>query len=276
LAIAFLCFLILARGFRGNGFKNIFPAAFALLLPFLVGGGILAAYNAARFGNPLETGIRYQLTDWDYTRRLGEMTSIQNILPNFYNYFFRPAQLSQSFPYLFPLNGKTTWGELNAVAPSLYYGDRVVGLLFSSPIFLLAILSAGGILWDWIRRSRKRKVEGTEASFTPQSESDRMAAALFGATVLLFVPLLLYFYCSERFLMDATPLLSITAAIVMWKVYHLVENHPLERTFLFLMMLCLLVISAVVNTLLGFSGHDLHFRELNPALFEQLSRWIAF
>ena len=73
MAMANLLFIPLALAFwRNRGPSFSFSALPFAVLPYLAVGIALMAYNAARFGNPLEFGQSYQLTWIDQTRYLTE------------------------------------------------------------------------------------------------------------------------------------------------------------------------------------------------------------
>ena len=90
-------------------------------------------YNAARFGSPLDFGIKYNLTTvGDMTLRSGTITSA---VEDFMLYFFSVPKLIGSFPYIDLLKSYPVLG-----AP---FGDEteilVSGILFAAPFALVAL-----------------------------------------------------------------------------------------------------------------------------------------
>ena len=71
----------------------------AFLLPIAVVMAGLMAYNTTRFGSPLEFGAKYQLT---VSNIAANNTSLGFLPLALYHFFFQPATLSPSFPYLSP------------------------------------------------------------------------------------------------------------------------------------------------------------------------------
>jgi hypothetical protein len=80
----------------------------AAVLPAALIGLLLAGYNYARFGNPLEFGFSYQPNNSDLLA-IGQSTSAARIAffwPNLKGYYLQWPTLSPYFPYIFPLNFK--------------------------------------------------------------------------------------------------------------------------------------------------------------------------
>ena len=71
-------------------------AIISLLIPLAVCGFAMAIYNYARFGNPLETGFKYQLTLFD---PLNHYYSVAYIPSNFFVYLAYPVKSIGSFPF---------------------------------------------------------------------------------------------------------------------------------------------------------------------------------
>ena len=104
----------------------------AVLLPIVLVGALLAGWNYARFGNPLEFGFRYQLIALNRAAGEGEM-SWHHLVFNLHRYLLGGARLVEYFPFIA--------GELPGPFP-LPAGhdatDQVYGVLWIAPIVLLA------------------------------------------------------------------------------------------------------------------------------------------
>jgi putative flippase GtrA len=101
----------------------------------------LLAYNAARFGDPLEFGIRYQLTS------SADQTSTKRFSPsyvpfNFRTYFLSTPRWGRYFPFVHP--------SRNIKQPPGYYGiEFTYGALIVCPLVWICALFPG---WIMVRR----------------------------------------------------------------------------------------------------------------------------
>jgi hypothetical protein len=105
---------------------------------FAVGIGLLA-YNWARFGNPLELGLNYQLSTWNEVKKSHFRAAF--IPFNSFLYFLAPPQWGRYFPFVHPI----AYPKL----PAGYYGyEYVYGALIICPV-----LWWGGCLLPLVRRA---------------------------------------------------------------------------------------------------------------------------
>jgi hypothetical protein len=113
--------------------------------PIAVCGLLLAWYNSARFGNPLEFGQSYQLTSSALDRGIGG--NYRNVLPNLYKLLFERPLVIRHFPFLELVNngpfGSETWPD------GIGSMETVCGLLTISPICVAAALL------PWLLRHHK-------------------------------------------------------------------------------------------------------------------------
>lgn len=92
----FVPFLKKARA-EGGSTGAVWGAFRAAIVPFLVVGLLVLAYNAARFGSPFDFGANYNLTTNDMTHRGFHADRIPFGL---YAYLFQPPVLGSQFPFL--------------------------------------------------------------------------------------------------------------------------------------------------------------------------------
>jgi hypothetical protein len=105
-------------------------AALSAGLPLAAVVACLLAYNWARFGNPLEFGLKYQLTD---TGDSGHF-SLSYIPFNFYAYFSSTPQWGRYFPFVHPI--------VHGAFPPGYHGyEFVFGALTVCPLVWWALLA---------------------------------------------------------------------------------------------------------------------------------------
>jgi hypothetical protein len=168
----------------------------SLLIP--VGGCflLLAAYNQARFGSPLNWGEQSALTS-DYSH-IGHWAQLGNVLPNAWLYIVSPPRPLALFPFIRLGPPPVTYpGTLPVGAQS---GESTGGLLPMTPI--LIFLAA--LPWVWRRRP---------GLFGPLS-APLLVLAAAGLICLLFFTYQFY-ATTERYEVDfTTPLLL--GALAAW------------------------------------------------------------
>jgi hypothetical protein len=111
--------------------------AAVFLLPFLLSSVANLGYNAARFdGRLLENGIQYhRMADSFRASYLSHGYFSLHYFPyNLYTEVFKPMPFSSAYPFF-------------------TYQDEGFGLLWASPVFLLAVPVALTLLWSSVRRT---------------------------------------------------------------------------------------------------------------------------
>jgi hypothetical protein len=117
----------------------------ALLAPFGVCILLLAAYNQARFGNPLEYGTKYEINGIStYQAHFGELGFLA---PGLWSYLFAPPRLSVLFPFLL-INYPQVSYPFGLPAHYASISEETGGLLTMAPI----VVFLGALPWIWLRR----------------------------------------------------------------------------------------------------------------------------
>lgn len=112
-------------------------AALTAGLPLAAVVAGLMAYNYARFGNPFEFGINYQLTGAHES--MGRHFRLSFVPYNFSVYFLLPPQWGRYFPFVHPI-------VRPAVGPEGYYGiEYVYGVLVICPVIWWALGLAAAV-----------------------------------------------------------------------------------------------------------------------------------
>lgn len=128
---------------------------FAFVAPLALGGLLLAAYNYARFGDPTEFGISYQLGLADLRER--SICSIRGVLEQpqilkiqaWYTFLQNPTLLP-NYPYLDFSSDKV----LRTTVQGYLAADNTTGLLWLSPLMLPGLF-ATLLFWRRISRSSR-------------------------------------------------------------------------------------------------------------------------
>jgi MFS family permease len=116
----------------------------SLVIPLAVIGLAIGLYNFERFGDPLEFGLRYQITG-EYQGRV--IPRLANVLPGLYYNLIAGFNLTPVFPwFLMPVIPKTV------PRPREYFIEPIVGALYLAPFIpaALAVFFMRGIraaLW---------------------------------------------------------------------------------------------------------------------------------
>jgi hypothetical protein len=77
------------------------PAPVAAIIAIIaVAGGLLLAYNYARFGDPLEFGMKYQMSAYRDYLIAGNFARYEHVPYNLWSLFFRMPLLLPDFPFL--------------------------------------------------------------------------------------------------------------------------------------------------------------------------------
>ncbi len=147
--------------------------------PFAAAIAVLCWYNYARFGNPLEFGMRHMLAGELSHQKLN--LSLAHFRPSAYYYFWSPPDFGPVFPWVRAVMRLPEWLRF----PKGYFLEGTVGLLFFAPVSFLAVRARG------------------LAGFM----------ALAGAGLLVFH--LATGFTTQRYFIDFVPLLVFAAAVAM-------------------------------------------------------------
>ena len=96
-------------------------------VPYLLFGAFILWYNAARFGNPMEFGARYNLTSIDVTRVNADFGKV---IPGLFQYLFQLPRISTVFPFLRP----EPW--FSSYQGDFFFHDSLGGFLICNPCLL--------------------------------------------------------------------------------------------------------------------------------------------
>ncbi len=219
----------------------ILPAA---LLPVVLVALPLLAYNAWRFGSPLDFGNRHQITVVDLNRYRPPLSNLPWLV--FY-YLFQPLTGSQAFPYVqrFP-----------APLPVWQYAEPGLGGLFAlTPILALALALLA------FRRVR----EPLEETFAVP-----LLEVLLGLSAALLAFTAYMGGLNPRYMLDFSCLLALAAGLPLAQALgHDARRPGRERRVLRLIALaCLLfgLLTCVLSCLTALEGQP---------LFDQVASWFA-
>jgi hypothetical protein len=257
--ILFLTVLTLFRLWKNQPkpthWKQLIPSAVALLTPLAFGAILIGWYNWARFDNPLEFGLRYQITIYNLNRDLHLVFQAGYFPFNAYAYLFQPFEFIARFPFIQPIKTSDLMQTLGIATPHLFSGGRVTGILFHAPFLFFAAL-------PFLSRKAYKQ--------NPTSHSQLLSFilhALSGSFLISFATILFYFYGQMRFLVDLISQVTLLAVIGYWLV---IQNSKISKAYLHLANL-LIAITLIASLLLSFSSETNRMEKLNPALMEKIN-----
>jgi len=260
-----------ARFRQPHGAFLAHSAAFGL--PVLFSLALLMAYNAARFGNPLESGLSYQLGIPGYPPERAWLFSARYLLPNLYHYLLRPPVWRAEFPFVFvPFIPETRWPSFIRLPEHYIAHESQAGWLW---IFPLLLLIPPGVLLV-LRRLRLHVARnGSDNWLSVAALEPRvwLLTVLLGSGVGQTAVLLLYFFPSMRFQIELLPLLALSAWITFLWLRQVLQHHRWLSGLFSLLVAGLALYSLTIGLLGGFAAAEELFANNNPLLFRQISGW---
>lgn len=106
--------------------RSLTACILAACLPAAAIVALLATYNYARFGNPMEFGFHYGMNAFTGSGRPIASTSF--MWPNFRWYYLTPPVVTPYFPYCFSINAAAL--PPGYFSPEAIHGQWIVGVLF--------------------------------------------------------------------------------------------------------------------------------------------------
>jgi hypothetical protein len=257
---------------QARGGTQWIGSAACLLLPLAAWGGGLGWYNYARFGNPLESGHRYQLTGPALPNNYQDVFSAAYIPPNLYNLLARPLEVRWGqFPFVFaPYITEKMWPGFIRLSPTYYYSEPVAGIFLAIPIFWLVLLPVGGLLeraWGWLNEHPP----GVSRRVHPLAH---WVWVILGGALLVSTGLLsIFIMTTMRYEADLVPLMTGLAALSLWWALDWLKARPGLRRLLQLIALLLGLAAIAIGLLVNFQNGDKRFEANNPALYYAIAHF---
>ena len=248
LGLAAACAILLMLLFRDRSWRDIL----VFCLPVIACGLGILAYNYARFGSPLEFGLRYQLGEASYQNiRL----SMVNVIPGLYYLLLSPPDLVAEFPF-FRLAMRQPFDAVTNVLPARYFLELTGGLFALSPIAVVALL---------IPMSRKR-LAGSRGVF-----AFVLTVFAFSVACILFVAAT--GLTSQRYEVDFAPFLVFVACVVACALVAYLGKWT--RMFATGALVVLLLFTISANLALAIQGPYDQFVQASPHTYVKLARWFS-
>jgi hypothetical protein len=224
----------------------------AFALPVIVCCLAITAYNYARFGDPLEFGLRYQLAETSYQ---DIHLSKVNVIPGLYYLFLCPPDLVPEFPFV-RLAWREPFDSSVTLLPTRYFLEPTGGVLGLCPIALIALLTPV----CWKRFGGNRDI----FAFVSTMLVFAVACALFIATTGLM---------SQRFEVDFEPFLVLVSCAVACELLGVFRER--WRLLASAALVLLLLYTLAANTALALQGPYDQFVQGSPHAYVNLSKWFS-
>jgi hypothetical protein len=234
--------------------QQLVRAACAFAVPLVIVGAAMLWYNAARFDDPLEFGVRYQLTSVDMegkrvcgVRNLAEVIRAAN---NVLHYVFLPPVARSEFPFLdalpATLDPAVSWPTGSSAT------EQVIGL---APLMPLTMIGAAlALLFAFVWRG---------------AVDARVHASIIvmAGSWLILAGLSTCWWIVARYSLEFMMLMAGAAVALIEQALALLPRTRVPR----LLVAALAIYSVAAGFLLGFRGPGGAFKSANPALIRRLT-----
>ena len=212
--------------------KRISRLLIAAVIPAMLVGLGLAAYNMRRFDSPFEFGWRYQLTD--IQNNAAQPFALHYLWFNFKLYFLESIRWGSHFPFLQP--------RVVSAVPSNYYsvGGPYCGILLNYPLVWLALAALPVSRW-------RKNVEASTLGW--------FLWAVFLSFTTSAMVLSCFFSGSSGYLCDFLPALMMLAVIGIWSLERALADLPFWRRIARWSWCLLLTYSVAFSVLAGVKTH---------------------
>jgi len=233
----------------------------AFIIPLVVVAAAMLWYNAARFGDPLEFGIRYQLTHVSMDGRkvcsLCSFPELARFGNNVMHYVFWPIHIRSDFPFVDAqparLDSAVSWPTPGHMT------EQIIGIVPMAPLMIFGTLFAILFLLGLAR-----SVSDTGLRTAMQ--------VLSGAWLILF-GLSACWWIVSRYSLDFMMLLSASAVVCIESGLASLRALNIRIVPLRLAVAALACYSIAMGILIGYCGPGDAFKRANPEMFEVVSGW---
>lgn len=219
----------------------------------------LGVYNFARFGNPFEIGVNYQLSlpaDSD------GYFSTAYILSNLFVYLFYPMTTSESFPFI-----------LSTLPANSQFDEVVAGLVVSTPGVWLVALAIPSFLLS-------RKPVDTLQDIPTGRSLKSFFFMVMAAVLFQFLFLIMFFFAAMRYMADFYLQLVLGIWLLVWWVDGLIQPNLRLRAALWLVVTALVFWTVGIGFFGSFDIPPQSLRVLNPDLYTRIAsywdHWFSF
>jgi len=273
--ISFLVLMVILQpikpGKNNNSTALLRDQLAGFCIPLLGGISLMGWYNQARFGSIFEFGFRYVITMLNQNKFQGILFLPIYIIPNAYLYLFNRPVINFVFPFVRPAWNSDFITNFNNHFFTIYNAERIVGLIYIFPFSIFALITTINIIKHFVKQ--RHQVQNEQEKDLGENNNDFfrwMLIALTGALVLEFLTILILFYGTMRYFMDATPTLALLSILGFWQGYlTIIKTHVWSKVYP-VIGTSLIFFSIILSILISFSSDINRIRTNNPALLAHL------
>jgi len=229
----------------------------ASLAPLAIVAIAMLWYNAARFGDPLEFGVRYQLTHVDMAGKkvcsLCSFPELSRFANNIGHYLFWPLQVRSTFPFFDAMPARldpaVSWPTPGNMT------EQIIGIAPLAPLMIL----------------------GTFIAFLLALRPGPKGVALqvmAGAWLIVF-GLSSCWWIVARYSLDFMLLMSAASALCIETALTRLRATTIRFAPIRAAVAALACYSILTGILLGFVGPGDAFQRANPAVFGRVAGWFS-
>ena len=223
----------------------------ALIVPVAICGLCIAGYNYARFANPFEFGLRYQMAKAAYQNI---RPAPVNIFPGLHYFLFSTPTVDGVFPFL-RIAFKVPFESLGYHLPARYFNEGTAGIVILCPLVLLALAAP-----FYMRKITSQVAIVTACALTAYS----LLCILFVASLGLL---------SQRYEIDFEPYLLLAACILVALAIGTLRGRA--RVWASIGFALMMTWSILANMALGVQGPYDQFVQAHPESYFKLARWFS-
>jgi hypothetical protein len=231
----------------------------AVLAPLAIVAIAMLWYNAARFGDPLEFGVRYQLTHVDMAGRkvcsLCTFPELARFGNNVQHYLFWPLHMHSEFPFIDAMPARVdravSWPTPSGMT------EQIVGIAPIVPLVMLGTLLA--IVLALMRG--------------PSDISTRTALQVMSGAWLILFGLSTCWWIVARYSLDFMMLMSVASVVCIETILTSLRSTMVRIAPLRALVAVFACYSILAAIFLGFAGPGDGFKRANPVMFERVSGW---
>jgi len=239
--------------------KHTRKTIIAVLAPLAFVAMAMLWYNAARFHDPFEFGIRYQLTHVDMAGKkvcsLCTFPEAARLGNNVQHYLFWPLHVHSAFPFIDAMPARldraVSWPTPNGVT------EQIIGIGPIAPLMMLGTLIA--VLIALMRG--------------PKDVTTRTALQVMSGAWLILFGLSTCWWIVSRYSLDFMMLMSVASVVCIETIVTSLRVTTIRIGPLRAIVAALACYSILIAILLGFSGGGDGFKRANPVMFERVSGW---
>jgi hypothetical protein len=229
----------------------------AFLAPLAIVAMAMLWYNAARFSDPFEFGIRYQLTHVDMTGRkvcsLCTFPELARFGNNIQHYLFWPLHVHSKFPFVDAMPARidraVSWPTPNGMT------EQIIGIGPIAPLMMIGTLLA--ILLALMRG--------------PSDLATRTALQVMCGAWLIVFGLSTCWWIVARYSLDFMMLTGVATVVCIETILTSLRVTTMRIAPLRAAVAALACYSIIAAILLGFAGPGDGFKRANPVMFERVA-----